>query len=87
MLREALLPALFAVLATTAASAQDAAAPATAAPAPPAKPIRAKKVCRSETVLGSNIPDTTCHTQAEWDQIDASTRANAREIMNHQPPR
>lgn len=29
-----------------------------------------KKVCRSERQLGSNMPSRTCHTAAEWAQID-----------------
>ncbi len=78
--------ALLTVLAATSLHAQNVAATADV-PAATAKPAKVKKVCRSESVIGSNIPATTCHTQDEWVAIDNATRANAREMMNHNPQR
>jgi hypothetical protein len=30
-----------------------------------------KKICRSDHSTGSIIPKRVCHTQAEWDQMEA----------------
>lgn len=51
-------------------------------PAPP----KEKKICRSVEVTGSIMPKSTCHTKAEWAQIDAAnTRAveNARNMQSN----
>ena len=40
-----------------------------------------KVVCRSETEVGSRIPQRVCRTQAEWDEIYRQTQedlANSR---------
>src|SRR5215475_13039526 len=71
--------ALAAGCATTAPGAPAPAAPkpmaAKAAPAPaPAKALAKdtgeKKVCRTQTEIGSNFPKKTCKTAAEWAVID-----------------
>jgi Spy/CpxP family protein refolding chaperone len=36
-----------------------------------------KKICRQETDTGSIMPHSTCHTKAEWDQIEQVEQANA----------
>lgn len=57
---------------------------ATTAPAeaPPAKPVEPKKICRSEEQLGTIFKKRTCHTQEEWDAIDAATRRDAEDKMS-----
>ncbi|MBA2935101.1 hypothetical protein HZF05_13450 [Sphingomonas sp. CGMCC 1.13654] len=75
--------AVFAMFASAPLFAQDAAPAApTAAPAPPAKPVKEKKVCRSEAVLGSNLPNVTCHTKGEWAAIDGQNRANVQNMRD-----
>ncbi|MDH7974916.1 hypothetical protein QH494_22225 [Sphingomonas sp. AR_OL41] len=46
--------------------------PASARPADEAQtlPPQEKKICRSEQVVGSSFPKRTCHTKAEWIQIE-----------------
>lgn len=60
-----------AMLGTPALAQTDPSTPPTAA-----KPVKEKKICRKEPVLGSSIPQSTCHTKAEWDQIDAANQQN-----------
>jgi hypothetical protein len=47
-------------------------------PAPPAE----KKLCRSLEVTGSIMPKRTCHTKAEWAQIDAANAADTRQFAD-----
>jgi hypothetical protein len=42
-----------------------------------------KKVCRYENATGSLMRTRTCHTAAEWKQIEAANAANARQMINH----
>jgi hypothetical protein len=43
--------------------------------------IKEKRVCRREVPTGSRLPKRTCHTQAEWTEIDKVTQENAaREV-------
>ena len=51
----------------------------TAASADTPTPPSEKKICRSVEVTGSIMPKRTCHTKAEWAQIDT---ANARAVEN-----
>jgi hypothetical protein len=45
------------------------------APQPVPAPKKEKKICRSEPVTGSILGGkSTCHTQAEWVQIDNANR-------------
>lgn len=47
-------------------------------PRPPVAPAQ-RRVCRVQETLGSITPRRTCHTVAEWAQIDtAMERARAR---------
>jgi hypothetical protein len=41
-----------------------------------------KKLCRSLEVTGSIMPKRTCHTKAEWAQIDAANAADARQFAD-----
>ena len=50
--------------------------------APPTKPAKAKKICRSQMPTGRRISESVCHTQAEWDEIDAADGAAARGVIN-----
>lgn len=50
-------------------------------PAKPAKPAKPRKICRSDDDANSRMPRRTCHTQAEWDALDARARGN-RDIPN-----
>jgi len=36
-----------------------------------------EKICKKETVIGSNMPQRTCLTQAEW---DARERAGLKDV-------
>jgi hypothetical protein len=47
-------------------------------PAPP----KEKKLCRSLEVTGSIMPKHSCHTKAEWAQIDAANAADARQFAD-----
>jgi hypothetical protein len=85
MPRNIILSGLLAVTATATAYGQVNSA-ATPSGATAAKPTKDKKVCHSETIVGSLVPKTTCHTKSEWDAIDAANRENAREAVNHLPP-
>jgi ABC-type uncharacterized transport system auxiliary subunit len=38
------------------------------------------RVCRSERVLGSNMPVRTCHTAAEWAALDGANQENSEQI-------
>jgi hypothetical protein len=40
-----------------------------------------KRVCRSEMVTGSQFPKRTCHTRAEWTQIDRENGSATSELM------
>ncbi|WP_174298516.1 hypothetical protein [Sphingomonas bacterium] len=41
-----------------------------------------KKVCRSEVATGSRFAKTTCHTLAEWAQIDGTNGGDARTMLD-----
>ena len=41
-----------------------------------------KKVCRSAMPTGSRMSKTTCHTNAEWGQIDATNASAAQDIQS-----
>jgi hypothetical protein len=45
-----------------------------------------KKLCRSLEVTGSIMPKRTCHTKAEWAQIDATNAADARQFADRPRP-
>jgi hypothetical protein len=47
-----------------------------------AKPAKEKKVCRDEDKTGSRFKVTTCHTEAEWVQIDAANKGAAAAAMD-----
>jgi hypothetical protein len=80
--------ALLAMFASGPVLAQDATPQQVAAPAAaPAKPVKERRTCRSEAMIGSNIPTSTCHTKAEWDAIDHADQENARSVMSQVPPR
>lgn len=53
----------------------------TQAPTPP--PVKEKKVCREEENTGSMMRSRTCHTKAEWAQIDEANRRAADEFGSH----
>lgn len=40
-----------------------------------------KRVCRGDMATGSHLSKTTCHTKAEWAQIDAVSKRNAPPSM------
>ncbi|MBV8687187.1 MAG: hypothetical protein JOZ90_15100 [Alphaproteobacteria bacterium] len=67
------------------------AAPAAALAAdPPAaqqsQKYRTKKICRSETVIGSRLSGSTkCRTQAEWDAERAEARRTVERIQDFKP--
>ena len=50
-------------------------------PAPKPKPPREKKICRTEEVIGSIIPQSICKTAAQWQQIDDENQRNADDAM------
>lgn len=52
----------------------------TQTPAP--KPAREKKSCRSDIVTGSMMRQSTCHTKAEWADIDARNQRNADDSLS-----
>ena len=70
---------MFAMLALVAApaplAAQSAPTPASAVSAKP-DPMQ-KRVCRSDTATGSHFSKRTCHTKAEWAEIDGVNRRSA----------
>jgi hypothetical protein len=41
-----------------------------------------KKICRSEEVTGSNLPETHCHTKAEWAQLEKQHEAEIRSLRD-----
>jgi len=41
-----------------------------------------KKICRSEEVTGSNIPEHHCHTKAEWDELQKQHDAEIRTLRD-----
>jgi hypothetical protein len=43
-----------------------------------------KKVCRRQQVTGSNLHAFECHTNAQWDAIDAASADAARQTLNRQ---
>lgn len=69
--------ALLAMVAAPSALAQQGTAPQAAA-TDAAKPE--KKICRKEIVTGSMMAKRTCHTAAEWAQIDQTNAANTEEL-------
>jgi hypothetical protein len=47
---------------------------------------RTKKICRSETTIGSRLAGTTkCRTQAEWDAEKAEARRVVERIQDFKP--
>jgi hypothetical protein len=50
---------------------------AVAGPAQPPKDPGSKVVCKSESTVGTHIPQRICRTRAEWDQM----RTDARELI------
>lgn len=52
-------------------------------PMPAPKPVREKKICRSEIVTGSMMRQSTCHTRAEWSDIDARNQKDAEDSMSN----
>lgn len=47
------------------------------------KPIDpSKKVCRSAMPTGSRMAKTTCHTNAEWGQVDAVNASAAQDLQS-----
>jgi hypothetical protein len=71
---------LTALAATLLLSLPAAAAELTAKPV--ATPVPAeRKICRTETRTGSNMPRRICHTRAEWDVLAGqSAEATARAL-------
>ncbi len=65
---------VLALCASTAALAQQAASTPEAKAAAQAPE---KKICHTDADTGSMIRTRTCHTKAEWDQIEASARNSA----------
>lgn len=48
------------------------------------KPKKAKMVCRRLELTGTRLPGpSTCHTQEEWDQIDAANKSQAESISKY----
>ncbi len=41
-----------------------------------------KKVCRSAMPTGSRLTKSTCHTVAEWGQVDAANASAAQDIQS-----
>lgn|GEM_PF-1601017 len=48
---------------------------------PAAKPAKPRKICRSQTPTGRLISASVCHTQEEWDAVDAANEAAARAVI------
>jgi hypothetical protein len=73
MLRPALISLLLlgSAACTTAPGAQRASAEAATDPATQAASPEERKICRDLSTTGSYGPRHVCHTQAEWDKIDA----------------
>ena len=44
--------------------------------ATPPQPPREKKICRQAVNTGSIMAKRVCHTKAEWDAMEAASRAN-----------
>lgn len=57
------------------------AAQADPAAAVPSKPAKERKVCRSEQRTGSQMSTTTCHTKAEWAEIDDVNHAQSDRLL------
>ena len=58
-------------------------APATPPPDAAKKASTSEKiVCRSETEVGSRIPNRVCRTEAEWDEIYKQTQADLSNSRN-----
>jgi len=57
-----------------------AASPALAGEKKPVDPN--KKTCRRIQVTGSNLHAFECHTNAQWDAIDAASSDAARQTLN-----
>ena len=49
---------------------------------PPAKPVKAKKICRTQLPTGRRISQSVCHTQDDWDRIDAENGKAAQSVIN-----
>ena len=64
-------PALFLVLGLAAPAFAD------SADAPAASAAPEKKICRSVEMTGSLMVHRTCHTKAEWAEIDTENRKGA----------
>jgi hypothetical protein len=52
-------------------------------PTPAPKPVYEKKICRSEIVTGSMMRQSTCHSRAEWADIDARNQKDADDSMSN----
>lgn len=52
----------------------------TPSPQANAAPDGEHRVCRSERVIGSNMPVRTCRTAAEWAALDGANQQNAEQI-------
>ena len=55
----------------------------TPAPAPAVPPVKEKKICREQETTGSLMRSRTCHTKAEWEQIDEANRRAAEQFGSH----
>lgn len=45
-------------------------------------PPKEKKICRAETGTGTILRKRTCHTKAEWAQIDQSRSDNTQRLLD-----
>lgn len=56
--------------------------PAVLQTAPAAK--KERKICRTTDRIGSRVSAVrTCHTKAEWDDMEAETRSSIRDFQEH----
>jgi len=46
------------------------------------KAPKEKKICRAETGTGTILRKRTCHTKAEWAQIEQSRSNNAQRLLD-----
>ena len=72
---KALLPTLALTLAALCATS-----PVVAKDKKPVDPN--KRVCRTEVATGSRFARSTCHTLAEWGQIDGTNGSDARDALD-----
>jgi hypothetical protein len=49
-----------------------------------AAPAKEKRICRTDTGTGSIMPKRICHTQAEWDSLNADSRKAAEDMTDNQ---